>query len=64
MVFPWINAYSDGKKDFLHTLAAQEFLLFLKYLRRVVLQDASILINRYSKLPVFDLPVFKSQYDQ
>jgi hypothetical protein len=61
MVFPWINAYLDGKKDLLHTLAAQKFLVLLKHLRGVVLQDASILINRYPNHPVFDLPVFKSQ---
>lgn len=61
MVFPWINAYLDGKKDFLRTLAAQKFLVLLKHLRGVVLQDASILINRYPNHPVFDLPVFKSQ---
>jgi hypothetical protein len=61
MVFPWINAYLDSKKIFLRTMAAQEFLMLLKHLRVVVLQDASILINRYPKHPVFDLPVFKSQ---
>ena len=67
-IFPWIEEEEIALADRIvrfGKIAKDEALIYflnlLKYLRRVLMQDAAVLCSAYSDLPIFRFPPFDTQ---
>jgi len=68
LIFPWIEEEQTALKERMARLgkvakdeALMYFLVLLKHLRMVLLQDAAVLSSKYPGIPLFQFPPFNSE---
>jgi len=67
-IFPWVEEKQVALKERIACIgrvakdeALFYFLALLKYLRKVLLQDAGVLFSKYPSIPLFQFPPFDSE---